>query len=127
MYTIKLVCVLQWSLGLDGKISTSKCKRTLSLCARQEYQKPCTLNFVTGCIYDHCLVELREEDNADRPNEYIETCIGRSAPLAKVSESYPPPLHISFQIRYVHACTCIANWVFFCFLSNSFHFFSSYM
>ena len=30
--------------------------------------------------------ELREEDNADKPNEYIETCIGRSEPLAKVSD-----------------------------------------
>ena len=50
----------------------------------------------------HYLAELREEDNADRPNEYIETCIGRSVPLAKVSGNYPPPftLHTYFS-RYV--------------------------
>ena len=60
--------------------------------------------YICNCLHlslcDNCLAELREEDNADRPNEYIETCIGRSAPLAKVSGSCPPPplshLHILF-------------------------------
>ena len=28
--------------------------------------------------------ELREEDNADKPNDYVEQCIGRSEPVAKV-------------------------------------------
>ena len=51
-----------------------------------------------GCMihinhYMHCTcncsfcAELREEDSADKPNEYIETCIGRSEPLAKVSDN----------------------------------------
>ena len=30
--------------------------------------------------------ELREEDSADKPNDYIEQCLGRSEPVTKVSE-----------------------------------------
>ena len=123
------IAMVLYKFGFRWEYKYIKCKGTPVLCARQEYQKAWT--FVTGYIYDHCLAELREEDNADRPNEYIETCIGRSAPLAKVSGSYPPPftLHTCFSryVVYMYMYMCIENWVFLCFLSNSFHFFYSYM
>ena len=86
--------------------------------------------------YYYCLscAELREEDNADKPNEYVETCIGRSEPVAKVGESNPPspPPHththsckLSLPIHvHVHALISYVSRLdlqfSFCFLSNSF-------
>ena len=40
---------------------------------------------VLGCFVFFCAV-LREEDYPDKPNEFIESCIGMSEPVAKVCQ-----------------------------------------
>ena len=47
--------------------------------------------------------ELREEDNADKANDYIETCIGKSEPLAKVSDNLHSHLRTKSNVHVFKA------------------------